>query len=125
MGFDFYIKARLNICKETGKFYTWSYTAPSNFQTIYDINIVVPEEHRRFVDLHGHFLHSYTISCEGDDKYEADVSELLESFPSWDDVSDSDSIKRYDWTEDDHNAFKKALEWFKSQRISFYATWSY
>lgn len=126
MGFDFYIKLRLNLCEQTGKPCYHEYK-DGKYITHYDINsITVPEQYRRFLTLCGHVFHLYVMDLEnGDDHFTADISEILEVFPSWEDIESSSLSKKYELTEEDHNAFHEALKWFDEQKCGFYATWSY
>ena len=126
MGFDFYIKLRLSLCETTGKPCFYEYI-DGTFKINYDIgSITVPEEYRRFLTMRGHHMRLYTEDVNiSQDYYDADISELLEVFPSWDEVEESTLVKRYDWTKQDHDAFYAALEWFNKQSYTFYASWSY
>jgi hypothetical protein len=128
MGFDFSIELCICLCPSTGKPYVYHYE-PGKPPKEYELpNIVVPEQHRRFVDMRGHFLHMYTDTYNDVDVYTACVDSLLSVFPSWDELKNNPSYDEYlesDWTESDHEAFKQALEWFVSQPYSFQASWSY
>lgn len=69
--------------------------------------------------------HLYTQDVSNNDWCIADISELVEVFPSWEEIEDSGFTQEYDWTETDHNQFREALEWFANQDGIFYASWSY
>jgi hypothetical protein len=122
MGFDFYIKLRLSLCEKTGKPFMWDYpTMGKN----YDLStIIVPEKYRGFITMRGHIFHLYTTDI-GLDACEAEISDLLDDFPSWEDIQEQQCDDDEWWTEEDHNNFHEALLWFDTQAHSFYATWSY
>lgn len=125
MGFDFNIKLRLSLCETTGKPFTWDYTEKVIAKS-YDVSsITVPEEYRRFTKKRGHIFHLYTTDALSIDTCEAEISELLENFPSWEDIQGERDIDDEWWTEKDHTLFHEALVWFNKQTYSFYATWSY
>ena len=122
MGFDFYIKLRLSLCDKTGKPFMWDYpTMGKN----YDLStITVPEKYRRFITMRGHIFHLYTTDVISDDACEAEISELLDDFPTWEDIQEEQYNDGW-WTEKDHNLFHEALVWFNTQPHLFYAEWSY
>ena len=122
MGFDFFIEGRFGICRDTGKPFYYNKDLTKN----YDLSTIsVPQEYRRFMYLRGHLYYYYTQDVVDNDSYYADVSELLEVFPSWEDITSKDDPEEYDWTETDHNTFKEAVEWLAKQNQPYYATWSY
>ena len=125
MGFDFSIELCLRFCSTTGKPYVYD----REFKKVFELPTVeVPEEHRRFVQLRGSIFHAYTEFYNEKDIYQVPVEGILEAFPEWEDVKSSswyEGYKEEDWSEADHNAFKKALEWFVAQPYSFQASWCY
>lgn len=123
MGYDFYIKARFAVCEITGQLYYYSLNPLTRH---YDLSkIVVPEQYRRFLYLRGRMYHLYTQDVSNDDWFQTEISELVETFPSWEDIEESGFAEDYDWKEEDHNQFREALEWFANQDGIFYASWSY
>ena len=124
MGFDLNIRADLAICSDTGKPYF--YIADSSRMRVYDLSkLVVPKEHRRFLNQRGGIFHAYT-TCVFEDNNITNVSvyEFLEKYPSWEDVKAYDEECTY-WTEKDHDEFKAALEWFNKDYIKYRIDWSY
>lgn len=122
MGFDFFIEVRFGLCRETGKPYYYNENLTKN----YDLSsMVVPEKYRRFLQMRGHLYYYYTQDVVNNETYHAYVGELLELFPSWEDITSKEDLEGYEWTETDHNDFKEALEWFTEQNQSYYASWSY
>lgn len=125
MGFDFTIKVRLSLCEKTGKPFTCDYSQKI-LEKNYDLStILVPETYRRFTTMRGHIFHLYTTDAISTDTSEADIAELLEYFPSWEDIQAERDNDDDWWTEKDHTLFHEALIWFNMQTYSFYATWSY
>jgi len=129
MGFDFYIHLCFSMCPSTGKPYVWKHT-PEGVEKDYQLpTVVVPEEHRRFLQLRGRFLHIYTDEFNENDIFSADIDALLEKFPGWDFIKNDTRYSEYaencDWTEKDHYEFKAALEWCLSQPHWYMANWNY
>jgi len=124
MGFDLNIHANLSICSDTGKPYF--YISDGSRMRIYDLSkLVVPKEHRRFLNQRGSIFHAYTTCIfENKDITNMPVYEFLEKYPSWNDVKTYDEECNY-WTEKDHNEFKAALEWFNHDYIQYRIDWSY
>jgi hypothetical protein len=125
MGFDFSIQLCLHLCPTTGKPFVYD----REFKKVYTFPTVeVPEEYRRFVQLRGSFLHVYTDFYNEKDIYQVPVEGILDAFPSWEAVKESswyEGCDGWDWSEEDHDTFRKALEWFAEQPYSFQASWSY
>jgi hypothetical protein len=127
MGFDFNIQVCFSLCTVTGKPYFWK---KEKLEKDYNLpTIVVPEEHRRFLQLRGRFLHIYTDILNENNTFSADIDTLLDNFPTWEDIENDSCYSEYanhcEWTEEDHNNFKAALEWFQSQPYYYNADWSY
>jgi hypothetical protein len=128
MGFDLFIRCEMMLCPETGKPYCFGTDADNNLTRIYDLSfITIPKEHRRFLTLRGSFLHVYTTNLmDSSDVCDTSVNEILEKYPTWADVQEFDSDLGDYWTESDHNAFQKALEWFVNDSfIQYRVHWSY
>ena len=128
MGFDLYIRCELMLCPDSGKPYCFGKDSDNNLTRIYDLSfITIPKEHRRFLKLRGSFLHVYTTNLmDSSDIYYTPVNEILEKYPTWADVQEFDSELDDSWTEDDHNAFQKALEWLVNDSfVEYQVHWSY
>lgn len=120
MGFYINIHACFPICPEIGKPYYYV-----KDQKVYDIpSIVVPIQHRRFLNEKNRIYHSY-LDQFGQDKCFEDIDNLLNSFPSWEAIKTEFPFVEieYNWTSKDHNAFYCALEWFDKQDTRFIVTW--
>jgi len=124
MGFDLNIHVDLLICSDTGKPYF--YISDGSRMRVYDLSkLVVPKEHRRFLNQRGSIFHAYTTCVfDNNDITNVSVYEFLEKYPSWDAVKTYDEEQTY-WTEKDHNEFKAALEWFNHNFIHYRIDWSY
>lgn len=81
----------------------------------------VPEQFRRFTDMKGSHLYHY-INEVSEDTYYCTANNMLLNYPSWSSVSER--MGGGVWTENDHNAFEEALEWFSSKEC-FLLTWCY
>ena len=128
MGFDLFIRCEMMLCPETGKPFCYGTDTANNFTKIYDLSsITVPEEHRRFLQLRGSIFHAYTTALlESDDNLDMPVLEMLEKYPTWEDVKAHDPDCETYWTENDHNVFQKALEWMATDSfVQYRAHWSY
>ncbi len=125
MGFDFSIQVRvLTVCQETGKAFVFQ-TTKDGFCKRYIQDVIVPEEHRPYTFLCGRLYHLYTREVSNADSHSCDIKELLDVFPSWEDLEDENLVIEWKWTQEDHNAFRAALDWFSQQKDVFYARWSY
>lgn len=126
MGFDLGIQARFNVSKEDGTFYVFG--QKDGFLAALPVNpseYFVPKEHREWTASRGHIFHAY-IQHISDDEFEVEAEYFLKKFPTWEQVTDHyiyDAVER-DWSEESHNQFKAAIEWFAS-KPGFYVTWSY
>lgn len=125
MGFDFSIQTvPLAICTESGKPFVF-HCEKGNFVKRYIEEFVVPEEHRRFAFVCGRIYHLYTREVSNADSYSCSIQELLDVFPSWEDLKDEGLVVSWGWTEEDHYAFYRALLWFHAQKDIYVARWSY
>ena len=129
MGFDFAIHLSVIICDETGKpCYYARDPETKRFRKIYALpDVVVPEEHRRFLKQRGGIYHIYTEYFNQYDIYEVDIHTFLRQFPSWETVKEKEvySDHSYYWTEEEHTALLAALHWFILQGESYIVSWSY
>ena len=116
------------LCPDSGKPYCFGNDNDNKLTRIYDLSfITIPKEHRRFLKLRGGFLHAYTTNIiNSEDVCDAPVNEILEKYPTWADVQEFESDLGDYWTETDHNAFQKALEWFVEDGfVQYRVHWSY
>lgn len=125
MGFDFAIHLVLHICSKTGQPYVYS----KGLEKLYGIpKLEIPEKYLPFVQDRGHLYHVYTDYFNENDVLSASPEDLLDHFPEWEDVVSSSVYEGYtedDWSEQTHNLFREALQWFSRQPYSFQASWSY
>jgi len=130
MGFDIMIDVRFHMCNITGKPYYNSYKKNIGEVTrIYEMpSFEVPKELRKYLVGRGHLFHAYTDSFNERDVFEACADQFLEYYPTWEQVMANENF-RDDivdfWNEDDHNNFKKLLEWCVNQDVTFQVSWSY
>lgn len=119
------------ICPETGKpYYYHSDEASKTMIRKYDLPLLeVPESLRKYLVGRGYLFHAYTKHFDENDMgFHASVDVFLDKYPSWEEVMSNeefrDDIPDY-WNEDDHNGFKRLLEWCCKQECYFQVTWSY
>ena len=88
----------------------------------------LPERFRQFSEMNGNYLWPYFRKVDREKHVlEADVSLLLENFPTWENVKKSDELDeftKHGWDEEKHNLFKECLEWCKEQG-GFWGKWPY
>jgi hypothetical protein len=122
MGFDLIISLDLSINEHTGLPFVYGPNCerlpyvPSDFE--------VPHKYRKWVQRRGSVFHLYIKGHEG---YMTSAENFLDRFPGWADVCNEmgpNGAQEYDWTEDDHYDFKKAIEWF-AKKNHFTVSWSY
>ena len=115
MGFDMIIACSLGVCPESGRPFIPCKNGGKNF----DLSQIpeVPQEFRRFIQLRGSVFQEYVQAF---DKTTADAQEFLESFPTWDEISENDN-----WTSLDHNKFYAAVRWFANAGVNYMVSWSY
>lgn len=121
MGFDLQIRISLGICQETGKAFYYS----QDYSKKYDLeSSIVPEEYRKFFQLHGRFLHAYTDHFNEESQSSVDLHVFFEEFPNWTTVKEflDENYKDF-WTEMEHTQFRKTLEWCVESGISYRVEW--
>jgi len=92
--------------------------APSAFTTI----AVVPTRFLRFVHHKGPHLSRYLPPDI--EQLRASPQDILNAFPTWNDVAESVSLQHCAWREADHDLFREALVWLSEH--DYYAIhWSY
>lgn len=129
MGFDIFITMTLQMCPETGKPYYYKYNKYTGVNKIYEIpSLEVPQQLRKYLVGRGHFFHAYTDHFNDREVYDTSVDVFLEEFPTWEDVTGYEAyhedIPEF-WNEEDHENFKKLLQWCSVQDCSFRVVWSY
>lgn len=110
MGLSIDIVLELPIDASTG--------APTPWSTI----AVIPQRFLRFVHHKGFYLSRYLPPDI--EQLRASPSEILSSFPTWNEVAESVSLERCAWTEVDHDLFREALVWL-SDHDHYAIHWSY
>lgn len=122
MGFDLSIDMCLGMCTTTGKPYSYD----KDFKKCYDIpSVEIPEELRKYLEQRGPYLHIYTSHFNEQDRYDVNVNEFLEEFPSWEDVLAHPNYDEEYWTEEEHTTFLKLLKLCAKSTVSFRVSWSY
>ena len=119
MGFDIAISCALSVCQESGR----PYFIGINGVKVFDLMQIpeVPQEYRRFLNLHGSIFYEYTRSF-GKDETTVDAAVFFERFPPWDEVECEEGET---WTSLDHNKFYSSMEWFAHADVNYIVSWSY
>lgn len=120
MGFDINIIINTWIDEKTGLPFVWGKNCEKKVYNPEEYQI--PEEYRKWIHQRGHHFHAY-IKMFDDSTTQCDVDIFLEYYPKWEDTKYD--IIDDEWTEEDHNGFKKCLEWLVSKPGIFGITWSY
>ena len=125
MGLTINIHACISICTDTGKpYYIGKNNVDDKYAKLYGIpDIEVPTEYRRFLNEKNNIYLEY---LDLDRSYD-DIINILDSFPTWNDIKLSypNVENDWNWSEVDHNLFKKALEWFDDQEVRFIMVWDH
>lgn len=128
MGFDLYIGLTLPMDDKTGLPYV--YDIDNSRKPFDPLDFIVPEKHRERLKQRGHIFHYYVRDIiDGSDTMNTSTAAFLEKYPDWDDIKksmdlDGEDEESYDWSENDHNKFKEALDWLSSKEY-FSISWSY
>jgi len=119
MGFDMSISCALSVCQESGR----PYFLGINSVKVFDLMKIpeVPQEFRRFLNLHGSIFYEYTRSF-GKDETTVDAAVFFERFPPWEEVECEEGET---WTSLNHNKFYSAMEWFAHADVNYIVSWSY
>ncbi len=128
MGFDINITMNMLMCPGSGKPFYYKYNKETKVvDKIYEYpNLDVPGKMCEYLEGRGHIFHAYTHMFNEKEVYNVSVEEFLEEYPTWEDVLESDHYDKYGyWCEEDHEGFKRLLEWCCEQDVSFRVTWSY
>lgn len=116
------------MCPASGKPYYLRWNKElKNYEKIYELhNIIVPEKMCEYLVGRGHHFHAYTGDFNEEERYDVTVEEFLEQYPSWEEVMENHSWDdECGWIEEDHEGFKRLLEWCCEQDVSFRVCWSY
>jgi hypothetical protein len=129
MGFDIKIQYCVDICPYTGQAYIYGKDKNNIILKEYDLKLpIVPEKYWSYIEMRGKIFYAYTQIFNEQNIYTTSTEDLLEAFPSWDYVKESEWYVDYDksaWNEENHNLLKECLVWFSSQSISSSVSWSY
>jgi len=115
------ITCPMHICSETGRPYYYM----ESIRVYGTPNFEVPKEYRRYINQCGDIYHAYTTR-RFEDWYKGNqmsVLSFLDGYPKWSDIwrcFEND----FDWTEVEHDEFKKALTWFADYGIDFVVVWT-
>jgi len=121
MGFDFHIHLKLMIDPKTGIAFVWGdFVRPIPYNPS---EYIVPEKYRKWVHARGSHFHAYIQTFSSETSY-IDIDSFYDSFPSWENVCSNIQVQDYNWTQQDHNDFKEAIEWFY-KKDCFLIHWSY
>jgi hypothetical protein len=82
---------------------------------------VLPKQFCQFAKMDGNYLWPYFKNIGG---LYASVNKILEHFPSWESIKESDMWAKNGWDETKHNLFKECLEWCQKQG-GFCGEWPY
>jgi hypothetical protein len=129
MGFDLTIRLDLEIDEKTGMPYVYYNNNGSLDKRPYDpMEFKIPEEYSKYIEQRGGQFHSY-VKKFPEHSHKSWPRDFLQLYPDWETVKNDNYLKDEDyWTIDDHNKFKKFLEWMvsKSPVISLFEIhWSY
>ena len=128
MGFDLDIRHNLQIDPTSGLpvVYVYNPSTNSTMKTPYiPEDYKVPEEFCKYLTQQGSQFRYY-IAPFHSSTTEIDASVFLYYYPMWEDVVKYHGDYELDgWSEEDHNGFKKALEWMATKNYVFTVHWSY
>lgn len=128
MGFDINVNMVLHMCPKTGKPFYYKFNQEKRItEKCYELpSIVVPAKMCEYLVGRGHIFQAYTEYFNDREMYDVSVEDFLEQYPSWDEVLEHSSYDdEYGWIEEDHEGFKRLLEWCTRQGICFRVSWSY
>lgn len=85
---------------------------------------ILPERFRQFARMDGNYLWPYFKNVNYSIPLKAPVYYLLQHFPTWESIKESDEWAQNNWDETKHNLFKECLEWCNTQK-GFWGQWPY
>ena len=101
----------------------------TRYEKCYEIpDVTVPGKMCEYLVGRGHLFHAYTDHFNENDIFNVSVDEFLDKYPEWEEVQQSDYFRDDEidcWNEEDHEGFKRLLEWCVEQEVSFRVMWSY
>ena len=121
MGFDLSVVLNTQIDPETGVAFVYDFNTGQK-KPFMNLDYVVPEKYRAYLQLRGSHLHSY-IKPFGDMCNQCSAEIFLHYYPKWT-AFKKENGNNDDWTKEVHDGFKKCLEWLVSKNI-YGITWSY
>ena len=123
MGFDINIIINTRIDKKTGLPFVWVNSNENKIKSYNPEEYQIPEEYRKWIEQRGHHFHAY-IKKFDDSTTQCDADIFLHYYPKWADAK-YDILNEDEWTEEDHDGFKKCLTWLVSKPGVFGLEWSY
>lgn len=124
MGFDINVMMTMYMCNQTGKPYYYG----KGLEKIYELpSLTIPKDLVPYITERGSIFHAYTEYFNDQERYDVNVEEFLDHYPSWDDVQNHSSYEGCEdwWTKDYHSKFEELLTWCTQQCVSFRVSWSY
>lgn len=112
-GSDILVELHLGISPITGKPFVWD----ENYQNRLEVDLstyTVPEEFLRYTAGREGAYYIYRKLC-GVEHKDMEADEFWSCFPSWSSVK-AKLDEEDSWSEEDHNAFAAAAEWFAARR---------
>jgi hypothetical protein len=112
-GSDILVELHLGISPITGKPFVWD----ANYQNRIEVDLstyTVPEEFLSYVAGRDGTFYIYKKLC-GTRTNQCEADEFWSVFPEWEAVK-AELDEEDTWSEEDHNAFAKAAEWFAGRR---------
>ena len=87
---------------------------------------ILPERFRQFARMDGNYLWPYFKNVDGMyGSLQAPIYHILQYFPTWESIKESDKWTQNGWDETKHNLFKECLEWCNTQEMVFWGEWPY
>ena len=121
-GSDILVELRLGISPINGKPFVWD----ENYQNRLEVDLstyTVPAEFLSYTAGRDGVYYTYKklVGTKRGTTNEADADEFWSCFPEWSTVkakleAELDDDEELSWTEEDHNAFAAAAEWFGARR---------
>lgn len=124
MGFDLYVTLNTHVDPETGAAFVYAASGGSTVKKPFmSRDYIVPEMFRHCLQQRGPWFMPY-VKRFGDYCNTCDAETFLHYYPEWKDVKKDNGVNNSDWTREDHNRFKAALEWLASMHV-YGLSWSY
>ena len=123
MGFDLNIIINTRIDEKTGLPFVWVNSNEIKTKAYNPEEYQIPEEYRKWIYQRGHHFHAYIKNFD-DSTTQCEADIFLHYYPKWEDAK-YDILNDDEWTEEDHDGFKKCLKWLVSKPGVFGLCWSY